>query len=290
MDLAPVSKGDFEALLNLIRTSFSDLDDFDLEQLEQQTFSDPDKDISYLIKSRENQKMTGAILGVTRRSGKVKAGFIKFLAVESGFRRQKIATYLLKELERRFQKRGITEVFIGACGAPYIRQGIDLSDMEAVSFFEKRGYHRIQAVCDLMLDAKECAGINGLREDLEVYQVLSGNGEHEIKWIAQHFSVNMFLVKYCLQKGVLVIIRDSNRMLGFASLGAMQPNRLGPCGVLAEAQGQGAGKTLLTKICQIASTQKKQILIVPQVNEVGFLVRHFSAKMDRVFWQMSKKI
>jgi ribosomal protein S18 acetylase RimI-like enzyme len=295
MELSPISRKDFKEIKALIHTSSDDLDFVEEGGLETQTFGDPEHDISYLIKASEKGKIVAALIGSTRKDGQAKVGYIKYFGVLPKSRLKGVGKAVFSELERRFQKRDVREIRIGACPPPYMQNGVGVHDTGTVTFLLKRGYHISDTIIDLTCDLmkwkpEEKPEDKALIKSAKVRQAKAADEKALIEMVTATFPFWVYEVKQGLEKGAVFVADNNGVLAAFCCANAANPGFYGPTGSLESARGLGLGRILLNKTMEYLKKDGHKKARIPWVGPIPFYVKCAQAKMGPIYFQFNKKI
>jgi len=116
-------------------------------RLETRVLLDPNFREEFCLVVREGYSMIGFVMGICGEGIHFPAelaggrAWILAVAVETGHRRNGVGTTLLKELESRFQKAGMRNIWVASYPTAYIVPGVDEEAYPGgLAFFHARGY------------------------------------------------------------------------------------------------------------------------------------------------------
>jgi len=240
--------------------------------------------------------MVGAALGVAHKQADgSKRGFVKYLAVTPKARRQGIATLMLTELERRFQKRDCLEVRVGECPPPYVSGGVPLLSTAAHCLLLGRGYQRGGTVIDMEANLKafkpvwtdadkkmvKAAGIRkaGPKDAAAIRAMLQAA-----------FPFWVWEVEAALRKGSVFIATRGDDVTAFACAAGTHPGWFGPMGTLEVERGRGLGRLLMWKCLEVLKKDGAKSARIPWVGPIPFYSRYAGAQLGPVFWTFTKRV
>ncbi len=295
MELAPLTPADLKIAAKLVRTGGRDLAFMSEAALKTQTFNDPDRDDAFLLKAVEKKKMIGLGLGVARKSGEVKAGWIKHVGVEARWRRKGVGSLLVAELERRFHKRQILDIRVGACPAPYISGGVRVDDTPMICLLLRRGFDFKDMVRDMTADLRRfkpkfSSDEMSLMKKARIRKAGPKDREALLAMVGQAFPFWVQEARMGLDIGFTFIAEDAGQIVGFGCGDASNPGWFGPTGTLESQRGKGLGKLLLLKSLEEMKRRKHKEARIPWVGPIGFYSRFSGALMGPVYFTMTKKL
>ncbi|MES2202443.1 MAG: GNAT family N-acetyltransferase [candidate division FCPU426 bacterium] len=295
MEMVPVVKKDLKELVRVVRLASPGLDYVDADVLEDQTLLDPGYDPSYLLKAMDKKVCVGMALGVARGLGPSKTGFIKYFGVAPKFRRRGTARALFSELERRFQKRGVTELKIGECPAPYLKCGIDVTDTASVCFLLRRGYQRGDTLIDMTASLSKWKPTDSPEEKAlakthGVKKATAADAGPLMEMVNKAFPSWSLEVERGLKRGVVFIARDKGAVTAFACGNATLPGFFGPMGTLESHRKTGMGRLLLRRTLEAMKSSGVKTARIPWIGPVPFYAKHAGAVLGPVAWPFTKKL
>jgi ribosomal protein S18 acetylase RimI-like enzyme len=295
MELAPVSKRDLKALAELVRACSPELDFVDDKVLDEQSFNDPNYEISFLVQGLEQKKPVAFILGVTRKRESQKIGHIKFFGVHPKFRGRRFGHEIFSEIERRFQKREVREIHIGECPAPYLMTGVTCEETEGVCFLLGRGYERQSVVVDMVSDLGKVAfnlkpEQQLLVKEAGIHKAKTEEREAILAFAAAHFPGWAYEMKAALEKGTLMLAGRDKKITAFSACDGTNPGFFGPMGTLESERGKGLGQILMVKCLEAMKKAGHKKALIPWVGPIPFYVKFAAAKIGPLRWHFMKRV
>lgn len=285
---------DLKGLPAFARRCLPELDYLDVKGWKAQVIGDPDADTSYHLKAVEGKRLLGVALGVARKMGAERVGWVKLLAVDPKARRQGTGRALLGELERRFQKRDCSETRFGACPPPYVNGGVPILDTAAHCFLLARGYERTGTVLDMVGDLRAIKALKA--EDLAQLKALGGRkaGAKETEalraLVRSQFPFWVWEVDDALQHGVVWVAGRQGTVSAFACADGTHPGWFGPMGTLASERGQGQGRLLMAQCLLHLKKRGVKAARIPWVGPVPFYQRYAAAQLGPLYWTFAKRL
>lgn len=294
MRLDAFGPADLKALPAFARRCLPELDYLDAKGWKAQLFGDPDADAGCLLKAVEGKRLLGLALGVARKTGAERAGWVKLLAVDPKARRRGIGRALLGELERRFQAQGLSEARLGACPPPYVNGGVPILDTAAHCFLLALGYERTGTVLDMVGDLRALKPLG--REDLAQLRALGGrkagpkDAEALRALVRSQFPFWAWEVDHALRTGVVWVAGGQGSVSAFACADGTHPGWFGPMGTRESERGQGQGRLLMAQCLLHLKKRGVKAARIPWVGPVTFYQRHAAAKLGPLYWTFAKRL
>lgn len=296
MEFSPLAKKDFKEILGLFKAVGPTLAFADEKVLDAQTFSDPDHDISYLFKALEGGKMAGLILGIARKNAAgQKTGYVKYFGVHPRQRRKGIGQAMFSELERRFQKREVREIRVGACPPPFLQGGVDIHDTLSVSFLQRRGYLREGCIVDMHAKLKKrdfgfSTEDKAAAKACKLRKASAADEKGLLEMLASEFPGWIFEAKAGLRQGTVFISEDKGKIASFACVNATNPGFYGPTGTLESQRGKGLARLLLLKCMDTLKKEGWSEARIPWVGPIPFYFKYAGAELGPLYWNFVKKL
>jgi ribosomal protein S18 acetylase RimI-like enzyme len=295
MEFSAVTRKDLKALASLAQASVPDFGFLDGQVLEEQSLGDPGYDGSFFLQAVEAKKPVGFILGVTRREGEGRKGYLKFFCVHPKFRGRRFGNDLFSELERRFLKREVREVHAGLCPFPYFWSGVDSRDTATVCFLLSRGYERRGDVVDMSAELSKLSfdlspEDQSLAKEFRVRRAKPEDWDKSFGLLRGAFPWWQAEIRSGLEKGWVFTAEREGQAVAFAAAGACFPGALGPLGTLEAERKQGLGRILMLKCLEQLKKQGQRRVTIPWVGPIPFYARFAGASISRVGWHFVKRL
>ncbi len=300
MKIVKYSPGQFKAAYRICKMGM-ELDKITEDLLKQKIDDDPDfaPDLTLLAYSDSN-KPVGFIMGVVRKRGKEKTGYVKLLAVLKEHRRKGIATALYSQVEQEMKSRGVKLVRVYESYPNYFMPGVDPFYTEAVCFFERNGFVKFNDCANLKADLVH-QDFNTSKEERKLRQhgiTVSRAGKKDfqpmLNWIRRHFAAWEWEIRAAFEnKPVsLHIAKKDGRIIAFS---AHETNNkgtgwFGPMGTGKAARGKGIGGILLKRCLNDLKKAGFKSSVIPWVGPIPFYMHYVNSKVERVFWRYEKKL
>ncbi|MBE3599081.1 MAG: GNAT family N-acetyltransferase [Limnochordaceae bacterium] len=273
------------------------------EVLRERLLEDPDCDLSLWLAARHGGRLVGAAVGVVRPdpAGGKPAGYVQFLAVTPAFRRQKVASRLLDELERRLVSKGVRAIRAFDSAPSYLWPGIDVQFTPALCLFERRGYALRSYEFNMKVDlirplaappekerrqALEQAGIavRRLRPEDE-----ASLGDWMLRTWGPHWAYEVGVALRRQPPAGFVAVQDG-QWIGFAVYDSGRPGWFGPMGVEPRWQGTGLGIELCVRCFEDMAQRGYTEAQIAWAGPRCFYARKLGASISRVFARMEKVV
>lgn len=268
--------------------------------IREKIFEDPDRDAALWLSARHDERLIGAAVGVVRKAGPHgPTGFIQFLAVLPGFRRQGVASRLLDELERRLFARGARCIRAFGGAPSYLWPGVDVRYTPALCLFERRGYRIEGYEFNMSVDLTrplpvppEAVRGQELSRAGVVVRELSRRDEAPLRaWLERTWGPNwtyegLLALRRRVPTGV--VAEQNGRIVGFAVFDSTRPGWFGPMGVEPGLQGGGVGVELCVRAFEAMARKGYTEAQIAWAGPRCFYARKLGAVISRVFARMQK--
>lgn len=297
MDILSVNKEDLLLLSNFLGRNLI-FENTTEELANEKIFGDPDFDPEKSLKAVINSRIVSFMQGVTRESSGGKIGFIKLFATDEKWRRQGIATTLLKTIEEKLLSEGVKEIRILDSNPNYLQPGLDPRYTEAYVFITRRGYKKFDEDVNMEVNLEgrnfstdreeetlSRAGVKIKRTSLEdrpsVFAFIDKNFATSRKEVEVSFRNRPISTHIGLKDG---------RVIAFATYDANNLNTgwFGPMGTLKEFRAMGIGRILLKKCLQDMKLKGHKVSTIAWVGPIAFYNDTVGANVTRVFWRFKK--
>ena len=299
MHISDLQTADLPALLALCETSLP-LDKFTLPLLRRRVLEEPERNAAYQLLAWDGDQLVGAMLGASRSFGVGRAGWIRLFAVHPDYRRQGIASQLLRMLEERMVDDGIRIIHVGNSAPNYFWPGLDVRYTAAYCFLERHGFQRQGEAVNMCMDlgardwethmeeqrlAKQGVQIRRLREE---------DRESFRSWLESRWSpawTREGMDAFDNQPISAFVAVQNGRIRAFAAYNVtMFENSFGPMGTEEELRGLGIGRVLLYRCLQDMKALGHSCAEAGWVGPIAFYSRVADAWIHRVFWWMHKQV
>jgi len=263
--------------------------------LEEQTFKDPDFDSSYALLAREKGALIGAALGVARGAQGARTGYFKYFSLLPKFRGKGHGRALFSELERRFQKRDVRELKVGACPPPFLQGGVESTDTATVCFLMARGYQRSGEIIDMTAPLakwkpSEKPEDKALVKEFKIRRAKPAYGAMLAEMAAAHFPGWAYEIAAGQRFGAVFLAEQGGKAVAFCSGDGTNPGVFGPMGTLEAARGKGLARILHNKTLEFMKRAGHKAARIPWVGPIPFYARLSGAKLGPVYWCFAKKV
>ncbi len=290
---------DFDAMARFL-TSNWDYDTISPELLEEKLLLDPLADPELCFTSMANGQITGFLFCVRRSIRGQEFGYVKLMAVDKAYRRQKIGTRMYHMAEKLLQEKGATHIRWYDVPLNYFMPGLDPRYTEAFCFAQKHGFKQFGEAINMLADlsakdwstreeeeALKAKGVDVRRattEDIPAIKKLLEaewqlwNNELDMAMKDNPPSVHIAFIKGKLR--AFSIHNGNNKGTGW----------FGPMGTHPDMRGLGIGSILLKRCLADQQAQGLTYSVIPWVAPIAFYSHYAGAKINRVFWRMEKKL
>lgn len=240
------------------------------DQISKKKFSsfileDPNFDANLCILAFDEDNLIGFGYGVKRkvpyqeRGLEPKRGWINIVFTKKEYRHNKIATTIVKELEKRLKTMGAEEITLCAYSPNYFTPGIDQRYIDGIKFFESLGY----VYKNIGLSMQRCLLDHALTEETkDIIKKLKAEGiefvhyssEYATKlleWALKNFgagwknNINNAIKNNEAEEVIIMVLKDKEP-IGFCMRQIDgNPDRFGPIGVNEEFRSKGLGGVLI---------------------------------------------
>lgn len=297
MDILQIDKADLHLLSEFLKRNLI-YEDITEELAKEKIFDDPDFDPEKALKAIINSEIVGFMQGVVREFKSRRTGFIKLFVTDEKWRRQGIASALLKIIEEKLWSENIEEIRILDSSPNYLQPGLDPRYTEAYVFITRRGYKKFDEDVNMEVnlegrnfstdreeEALSRAGIKIKRASLE-------DGPSVFAFIDKNFATSRKEVEVSFRNRPIsthIGLKDG-RVIAFATYDANNLNTgwFGPMGTLKECRGMGIGRILLKKCLQDMKLKGHKVSTIAWVGPIAFYNDTVGANVTRVFWRFKK--
>lgn len=295
MELAPLEKKDLKELASLIKKSSPGLEFVNPAVLQEQSFGDPDAEPSFLIKAVEKKQIVAAVLGVARKQGAARTGFVKYFGVLPKFRRRGAGQAAFSELERRFQKREIREIKVGGCPPPFLQGGVGVTDTASVSFLLKRGYKRHDDIIDMTTPLGKWKptlkdGDGALQKEFSLRRASAKDEGALVEMAQAHFQGWVYEIRAGLKKGCVFMGSQDGKAVAFCCGDATNPGFFGPMGTVESLRGRGLARLLSNRTLEAMKKSGHKSARIPWVGPIPFYAAYAGASLGPIYWAFVKNV
>ncbi|MFO7874644.1 MAG: GNAT family N-acetyltransferase [Bacteroidales bacterium] len=261
---------------------------------------DPCADPELCLTAFAGDKMAGFIFCVRRTIRGQEFGYVKLMAVEQTWRRQKIGTRLYAEAEKRLMEKGAEVLRWYDVPMNYFMPGIDPRYTPAYCFALKQGYscfgEAINMLCDL--DGKDfstkAAEIDLEAKGVEVRRASQKDQQAILQLLSVEWALwnNEVRMAMCDDPPSVHIAIQNEEVKAFSVHNGNNKGTgwFGPMGTHPDLRGFGMGTVLLKRCLKDMQAQGHRQAIIPWVAPIAFYSHFVDAHIDRVFWRMEKEI
>jgi ribosomal protein S18 acetylase RimI-like enzyme len=210
-------------------------------------------DFSFYWLAYEDETIVGVICGALDQESHI--AYVHFIGVKKNYRRLGIASSLMENSLREFEKRGAKEVIFSGYPKNYVTPGLDVEKYpEGYSFFEKLGFYPCSRPVSMhiCLDTYQPPEIN-LHED---FSIVPFADEHlaPVLWLCKEHlqpewvqTVRTGYIRGGYSCNGFVCLDQKANVIGFSFYGMVGDDikRFGPIGINPNYRGYSLGKALL---------------------------------------------
>ncbi|MDZ7330681.1 MAG: GNAT family N-acetyltransferase [candidate division KSB1 bacterium] len=267
----------------------------------EKTFGDSDFNPELTLIARKEKQIVAFMQGLIRQIDQdFRRGYIKLFATDQNYRRQGIATMLLKRIERHMQRIGVQSLRLMDCNPNYFQPGIDPRYTEAIAFAERNGFRRFADTANLEVDLQN-QNFDTSREEQQLAQeqIIIRRATKEDWPLVEQLILNHFKAwlpeiqtTYTNNPISLHIAEYNGKIEAFSAYDANNLNMgwFGPMGTNPILRGKGIGGILLKRCLDDMKKQGHRVSIIPWVGPIPFYLHYANARLTRVFWRYEKSL
>ena len=300
MEIRHLTTEDLPALLDLCQRALP-FDAYTLPLLRRRIFGDPEFAPELQLAAFEGDRLAGAMLGVRRARDEGYGGALSLFAVDPPFRRQGLATRLLRELEDRLRADGARSVVVGGAAPNYFWPGLDLRYTPAFCLLERNSYvvtdsGRVNMLVELPTRDWD-TGEEEARLAADGFEIRRLE-ERDRDAFAAYLSANWS--RWWHDEGMngyendpvsVHIALRAGQICAFAAYNVEAfTGGFGPTGTDAALRGKGIGRVLFHRCMHDLQAQGVAGCEVCWVGPVSFYARVADAWIHRSFYGMGKKL
>jgi len=274
-------------------------DSITIDLLKEKLYGDPDFCSDLTLVARINHQIVGFMQGLYRTNhlGE-KIGWIKLFFTVKEFRRQGVATTLLREIEKGLQAKGISQIRIMDSNPNYFQPGIDPFYTEAICFAERNGYKKFADTANLLADLGKNLATDqqerALRKDgIEIRRAVKEDRDYVLNFIGEFWPPWVQEVETAFSNDpislYLAFLHGEARAFSAYDVNNKGMGWFGPMGTDPVFRGKGVGGILLKRCLQDIKDQGHKYAIIPWVGPIPFYMHYVDAHMHRVFWRYKKE-
>lgn len=297
MDILQIGEADLHLLSEFLKRNLI-YEDITEELAKEKIFDDPDFDPEKALKAIINSEIVGFMQGVVREFKSRRTGFIKLFVTDEKWRRQGIASALLKVIEEKLWSENIEEIRILDSSPNYLQPGLDPRYTEAYVFITRKGYEKFDEDVNMEVDLEgQDFSTDREKEDLlsqgiEIKRASPEDRQSVFSFIDENFATSRKEVEVSFRNRPIsthIGLKDG-RVIAFATYDANNLNTgwFGPMGTLKECRGMGIGRILLKRCLEDIRLQDHKIATIAWVGPIAFYNDTVGANVTRVFWRFKK--
>jgi mycothiol synthase len=266
--------------------------------MREKIFEDNDFDPEMTLVAKKNNEIIGFIMGIIRQRDEGKIGYVKLLAVAKNFRRKKIGTGLLKEVENKLKGKGAIKIRLFESYPNYLTPGVDPFYTEAVCFFERNGYVKFND-CSNLLCNLENQSFDTRDEEISLYEKgikcsrASVDDFDRLKeWMEINFKewIGEISSAFLNEPPSIHIAEKDGKIIAFSAYETNNKGTgwFGPMGTATEERGLGIGGVLLKRCMSDMKQMGFKTSIIPWTGPIPFYMHYVNSPVYRVFWRYEK--
>lgn len=267
----------------------------------EKTFGDPDFDPDLTLLAIEDEKIRCFMQGLVRQiESNLKRGWIKLFATDEIYRRQGLASRLLKIIEEKMKSQGVKTLRLLDCNPNYFQPGIDPRYTEAIAFAERNGFKRFADTANLEVELQNQDFDTSVEEQQLANETIFIRRAAKADWqmvedlIVNHFKAWLPEIQTTYKNNPisLHIAEYKSKIEAFSAYDANNLNTgwFGPMGTNPVLRGKGIGGILLKRCLDDMKQQGHKVSIIPWVGPIPFYLHYARARLTRVFWRYEKII
>ena len=291
---------DFDQVLKLCQKSYH-LDVISEELLQEKIYDDPFYEKELIWVTCDEEKVLGFLMGTCRMNIRgVNYGYVKMMAVDKEFRRNRIAKSMYELLEKELRQRKVDVMRLGDVPMNYFMPGIDPRYTPAICFAIRMQFNRFTETSNLSVDLNnrnwsDSKKIEQLKADkIEVYRVTPEDKQELMEFVEAEWKLWQYELEMAYKnKPIGIHIAKLNgKIRAFSAHSANNKGMpwFGPMGTHPDLRGKGMGRVLLYRCLEDLKNKGYKTAIIPWVGPIDFYSHHTDAVVERVFWRYEKKL
>jgi predicted N-acetyltransferase YhbS len=223
------------------------------------------------------------VVATVERNGQA---YIRLLAVDPACRRQGVGGALLAAAEADLAGVGTSGTVVVGTDAPdFLYPGVDTRHTDLLCLLEKHGYERVSFNFNMAVDLTQLPADPGGTEP-----ATEGDREEFAAFLSRHWPFWADEALRGLDKGKLVLARDSGGIAGFCAWDVNWEGKLGPMAARTWARGQGVGRKLVIGALHRMRAQGRADAEIVWVAPLRFYAKAVGAVVNRVFFVYRKRL
>jgi predicted N-acetyltransferase YhbS len=291
---------DFQEVLTLCQKSY-ELDTISEELLKEKIYEDPFYERELVWVASDNEKIVGFLMGTCRMNiHGVNYGYVKMMAVDKDYRRNRIARSMYELLEAGLQQRKVDVMRLGDVPMNYLMPGVDPRYTPALCFAVRLGFNRFMDTSNLRvnlhdrnwLDVKK---IESLKVDqIEVCRATIEDRKELMAFVEDEWKLWQYELEmaYKAKPVGIHIAKLNGKIKAFSAHSANNKGLpwFGPMGTHPDLRGKGMGRILLYYCLEDLKKLGHETAIIPWVGPIDFYSHHTGAVVERIFWRYEKEL
>ncbi|MCI0496476.1 GNAT family N-acetyltransferase [candidate division KSB1 bacterium] len=223
---------------------------------------------------------------------------MKLFATDEKYRRQGLATKLLKNIEAQMKSHGVKTIRLLDCNPNYFQPGIDPRYTEAIAFAERNGFKRFADTSNLEVELQHQDFDTSLEEkqlaseNIFIRRATQSDWHLVEKLILSQFKAWLPEIQTTYKNNPisLHIAELNGKIEAFSAYDSNNLNTgwFGPMGTNPILRGKGIGGILLKRCLDDMKKQGHKVSIIPWVGPIPFYLHYANARLTRVFWRYEK--
>lgn len=291
---------DFEQVLPLCRESYY-LDVISEDLLREKIYEDPFYEQELVWIAYDQEKIVGFLMGTCRMDIRgVNYGYVKMMAVDQAYRRNRIARSMYELLETELIQRKVDVMRLGDVPMNYFMPGIDPKYTPALCFAIRMGFDRFMDTSNLLVDLdnrdwNDPKKIEALKVDkIEVRRATPEDKQELMDFVVEEWKLWQYELEmaYKTEPIGIHIAKLDGKIRAFSAHSANNKGLpwFGPMGTHPDLRGKGMGRVLLYHCLEDLKNLGYQTAIIPWVGPIDFYSHHTGAVVERIFWRYEKKL
>ncbi|MBN2090875.1 GNAT family N-acetyltransferase [candidate division KSB1 bacterium] len=299
IEIRSVEKSDLETLKEFWNQNVVN-DPLTVPLLEEKFQGDPDYDPALNLIAVANSQIVSFMQGVVRGVPQEKRGWIKLFATDKNYRRQGLATQLLKQIENEMVQQGVSRIGMLDSAPNYLQPGIDPFYTAAVAFVERHGFKRcgdtsnLKAVLKKLNLDTQAEEAEALKRGITIRRAVEADRPIVTAFLERYFLAWVYEVSNMFQNSPisLHLAFMGDELVAFSGHNGNNFNTgwFGPMGTNPRKRGLGIGGVLLKRCLNDTKLAGFEYSIIPWVGPIPFYMHYADAHVCRVFWRYEKKL
>lgn len=291
---------DFHQVLKLCQKNYH-LDVISEELLQEKINDDPFYEQELIWVTCDEEKVLGFLMGTCRMDIRdVNYGYVKIMAVDKEYRRNRIAKSMYELLEKELRQRKVDVMRLGDVPMNYFMPGIDPRYTPAICFAIRMQFNCFTDTSNLLVDLdnrnwSDSKKIVQLKADnIEVCRATLEDKQELMEFVEAEWKLWQYELEmaYKTQPIGIHIAKLNGKIRAFSAHSANNKGMpwFGPMGTHPDLRGKGMGRVLLYRCLEDLKNMGYKTAVIPWVGPIDFYSHHTDAVVERVFWRYEKKL